>query len=94
MAWDEPRRQVRSQFAQCGETYDIPISWGFAPSCFFMAFVPMSLSTSSDFEVATMASWFPGPPRGDVDDIDSFLLRFAVAAGIFVLVLWFGYLAR
>ena len=48
-----------AQFAQCGETYDIPISWGFARSRFFMAFVPISLPTSSDFGVATMASWFP-----------------------------------
>jgi hypothetical protein len=38
-----------AQFARCGEAYNIPISWGFAPSRFFMAFVPTSLPTSSDF---------------------------------------------
>ena len=77
-----------------GSPYEIPISWGFAPSRFFMAFRPISLPTNSDFEVATMASWYPGPQREDMDSVESFLLKFAVVGGIFLVALSIAYLAQ
>jgi hypothetical protein len=41
-----------------------------------------------------MASWWPGPPREDMDSVESFLLRVAFVAGIFLLALLISYLAQ
>jgi hypothetical protein len=59
-----------------------------------MAFGPISLPTSSDFEVATMASWYHGPSREGMDSVEGFLLRVAFVAGIFLLALLLSYLAQ
>jgi hypothetical protein len=40
-----------------------------------------------------MAGRWPGPPRHYEDSVDSFLLRLAFVAGIFVLALLISYLA-
>jgi hypothetical protein len=41
-----------------------------------------------------MASWWPVPPRHYEDSVDSFLLRVAFVAAIFVLALLIAYLAQ
>ena len=41
-----------------------------------------------------MASWYPGPPKEDMDSVESFLLKFAVVGGIFLLALSIAYLAQ
>jgi hypothetical protein len=41
-----------------------------------------------------MASWWPGPPRHYEDSLDSFLLRVAFVAAIFLLALLIAYLAQ
>jgi hypothetical protein len=81
--------------------YEIPISWLATPSRFLMAFSPISAGAVFDFEAAAMPNWWSGHTVGEprltqahTDSVDSFLLRVALLAAIFLLALLIAYLAH